>query len=340
MLGPYFPTNPRTSVRLNFPYLLSSSIRRSRSVFPSVITMTSFYPDNPQNDPPLPRGGASELMGGSGGLSLDGQSLILNHDDNTISSINTDYHSKQMRAMGMDPEITGLQESPSPRNASSRQEMDEKYNQHAYPKKPQSRSTKNPNATDDDDYYDNEEDSCLPAWITDAPFWLKMLVVTSVALLVGAMLLIGVAASIDLQNDEQANSKKAAPTPPPANLLPTQSDSFGDFTPGEAPTAPTESPVAVIQPWQPRNTSTSVSFFVAGGRFEGATLAALPEELQSLPDIDGNTVLFHLGDWNSPFETDCDELSFEDNANLFEQSSLPVYFVVGDNEFNGTSTVL
>jgi hypothetical protein len=300
--------------------------------------MTSFYPDNPQNNPPLPHGGASELMGGSGGLSLNGQSLILNDDDNTISSINTDYHSKQMRAMGMDPEITGPQESPSPRNTSSRQEMDEQY-----PKKPQSRSTKNLNATgdDDDDYYGDEEVGCLPLWITDAPFWLKMVVVTSVALLVGAMLLIGVAASIDISNTEQANSKKmAAPTSSPANLQPTQSDSFGDFTPAEGTTAPTESPVAVIRPWQPHNTSTSVSFFVAGGRFEGATLAAMPEELQSLPDIDGNTVLFHLGDWNSPFETDCDEISFEDNANLFEQSSLPVYFVVGDNEFNGTSTVL
>jgi hypothetical protein len=222
--------------------------------------------------------------------------------------------------------------------------MDEKYGQHAYPEKPQSRSTKNPNATDndDDDYYDDEEDGCLPAWIADAPYWLKMVVVTSVALLLGAMLLVGVAASIDLSNGEQANSKNlAAPTPPPANLLPTQSDSFGDFTPApSAPSAPTESPVAAIQPWQPHNTSTSVSFFVAGGRFEGATLATLPEELQSLPNIDGNTVLFHLGDWNSPFETDCDEISFEDNANLFEQSSLPVYFVVGDNDFNGTSTVL
>lgn len=285
--------------------------------------MASFYPDNPQ---------------GSGGLSLDGQSLILNHDDNTISSINTDYHSRQMRAMGMDPEITAPQESPSPQHTPSRNGRNEKYNQHAYPKKPKSQSKMKPKETANEDYYDDEEGGCLPAWIIDAPFWLKMVIVTSVALLLGAMVLIGVAASIEVQNREQAKSENvAAPTPPPANLVPTQSDEFGDFT---AEPAPTEAPVVNIQPWQPHNTSTSVSFFVAGGIFSGATLATLPEELQALPDIDGNTVLFHLGDWNSPSTTECDELSFEENAFMFQQSSLPVYFVVGDNEFNGTSPVL
>jgi hypothetical protein len=79
----------------------------------------------------------------------------------------------------------------------------------------------------------------------------------------------------------------------------------------------------------------TVSFFVTGGRFTGDSLAILPEQLTTLPNLDGNSILFHLGDWNSPFATSCVESSHEINDELYQNSALPVYFVPGDNEFNG-----
>lgn len=44
--------------------------------------------------------------------------------------------------------------------------------------------------------------------------------------------------------------------------------------------------------------------------------------------------LVHLGDWNNPVLTQCDESSFQSVAQLFDTSTVPVYFVVGDNEYN------
>eukprot|EP00980_Cylindrotheca_fusiformis_P012404 scaffold3046_cov105-Cylindrotheca_fusiformis.AAC.3 len=286
--------------------------------------MASFYPDHPLGLPPQHEGAE--------GNSLDGQSLILNHDDNTISSINTDYHSRQMRALGMDPDIPNPGDSPVKEYAPPpRPAAKAKNNQYTQPKKSKSKS-KSPSVKKlkhprNGDYYDDETSSCLPIWIIDAPFWLKMVIVTSVALLLGAMVLIGVAATLEVQNRDE---EKRAPSPasPPGYLKPTPGDGFGDLSP------PTQAPVVNIEPWEPRRTDTTVSFFVVAGRFPQETLDTLPEELQALPNIDGNTVLFHLGDWNSPSATECDEASFQDNAILFQQSSLPVYFVVGDNEFN------
>lgn len=44
--------------------------------------------------------------------------------------------------------------------------------------------------------------------------------------------------------------------------------------------------------------------------------------------------MIHLGDWNSPFATQCSEQSYQDVDALFSTSSVPVYFIPGDNEYN------
>jgi hypothetical protein len=72
-----------------------------------------------------------------------------------------------------------------------------------------------------------------------------------------------------------------------------------------------------------------------GGRFDGEDTKTLENGLKSLPITDGNTILIHLGDWNSPYSTSCVEDSFITNVDSYQKSSVPVYFVPGDNEYNG-----
>jgi hypothetical protein len=228
------------------------------------------------------------------------------------------------------------------------------------------------------DTTDSEEGGCLPLWITEAPTWLKLVIVLSTALLVGAIVLIGVGAALAVQEEQAAdnqnnnapitapfNSPVAAPITSPNDSPVMSPDNPPSGTPDNPPVAspvsrpvtaptteaddPTPAPVSASQPplapgstaaptvgATPAPTGTTVSFFVTGGRFTGNSLAALPEQLQSLPNLDGNSVMFHLGDWNSPFATSCVESSYQTNVALYNQSAIPVYFVPGDNEFNGT----
>ena len=80
-----------------------------------------------------------------------------------------------------------------------------------------------------------------------------------------------------------------------------------------------------------------INFFVMGGRFDGDERDTLVTGLESLPKFDGNTILVHLGDWNSPYTTLCSEDSYTTNVESYQRSSVPVYFVTGDNEYNGMS---
>lgn len=78
-----------------------------------------------------------------------------------------------------------------------------------------------------------------------------------------------------------------------------------------------------------------VTFFVTGGRFTNNALAQVPAQLGTMPVRGGTSFLVHLGDWNSPYATRCDEQSYQDVNDLFSNSSIPVYFLPGDNDYNG-----
>jgi hypothetical protein len=91
-----------------------------------------------------------------------------------------------------------------------------------------------------------------------------------------------------------------------------------------------------VSPVTATQAPTVVNFFVMGGRFVGENLATLTAGLQGLPNPDGDSILVHLGDWNSPYTTSCVEDSYIVHAEVYQQSNIPVYFVPGDNEFSGT----
>jgi hypothetical protein len=234
--------------------------------------------------------------------------------------------------------------------------------------------------------------NCIPQWIIEAPFWLKLIIIASIALLIGALALIVVGGQLsggglfsafrqDDKNptDDLGNmpirtkpavmiATSPAPTNAPSLVAPTEpttaslttaftlsptgypSTAFPTKYPTQSSTKyPTQSPTTKSPTGYPTKnptvaptkyptqspTSSKVNFLIIGGRFDGDDTKILEYGLKSLPNVDGDTILVHLGDWNSPYTTSCDEDSFITNVNSFKQSSVPVYFVPGDNEYNG-----
>ena len=251
-----------------------------------------------------------------------------------------------------------------------------------------------------DEKHNNEEEltksDCIPRWITAAPLWLKLIIIASIALLIGALVLIAVGAQLSsemrssspqddihsikpvgftIETDAPVDfttefvSVNATVFPDQAPITATPSSTiFPSYAPvqnilpqGEtisvsdaekepnissdhlssdspttsSPTTAAPTTIAPTQnPTQPPTLST-INFFVMGGRFDGEDTKTLADGLKSLPIMDDNTVLIHLGDWNSPYATSCNEDSFITNVDSYQKSSVPVYFVPGDNEYNG-----
>ena len=133
---------------------------------------------------------------------------------------------------------------------------------------------------------------------------------------------------------DPTNAPTSAPTTAEPTLSPTKN-------PTRSPTlSPTKNPTSspTLPPTKAPTQSPTISminFFVMGGRFDGDDRNTLASGLLSLPSFDENTILVHLGDWNSPYTTSCVESSFLDNVDIYQKSSVPVYFVPGDNEYNG-----
>ena len=316
----------------------------------------------------------SDLIGGSG-VSLDGQSLVLPDSEmegDEVSSMGTSNYGggvkTELRILGTadpyDEDIPPPVQTPSEeglgaptreqiRRQQQRQRMQHyNYERKAYPADDVDHDVGDEKAAKsfDDDGLD-DDDGCLPLWLTEAPTWLKLVIVLSTALLVGAIVLIGVGAALSVQ--EETNPATGGgnpsvpfgpPTSPPAMVdptlpsqpgepaSPTGKDDGSSSTPN-APSAggdnpPTASPTVM-------STTNTVSLFVTAGRFTGDARNKLPAQLPTLPNIDGATVMFHLGDWNSPFATSCSEVSYQENEELYSKSNVPVYFVPGDNEYNG-----
>lgn len=74
-------------------------------------------------------------------------------------------------------------------------------------------------------------------------------------------------------------------------------------------------------------------FYVTGGRPQSSALTQYSTLLSTLPD-EGNSFMVNVGDWNSPFATGCNEQSYQDVDALYSLTSVPVYFVPADNEYN------
>ena len=379
--------------------------------------------ESESDGPPQPLR-ASELIGdNSSALSLDGRSLIVPDygDEEDMSSLGTSkyggYRGDGGGTIGYigDMRIIGKTEDYESQkvereNDPALQYGDYDLQTYDYSLKSgiEGKEVTNESYDEKKDDEDDPKKSCCPLWIVEAPLWLKLVIISSTALLVGAVVLIVVGAKLSAENQfspslqDQNPASTLNPTPTIDVTLPTdvpldseaesmkvnttispeQPDDAAISSPTEIPpkaTKPTDiSPVEIaptptnsssnsivttstlapvvvteVPTYVPSNATTitaiptvvptvsptlsTVNFFVMGGRFDGEEdVSALTDGLQSLPVMDDNTVLFHLGDWNSPYATSCEEDSFITNVGIYNQSSVPVYFVPGDNEYNGT----
>lgn len=348
--------------------------------------------------------GVSSLIGASSGISLDGESVRLPGDDgfvpDDISSIHdvSSYHQganfarpkiKIMGTVGSTEE--GNNDHVTPASIALSDQM-RRIDQRAAKEKKKSRpsshsvpqgeavSTRSPPDTAKTSKLSgssgarkSESNWCTPQWVQVAPRWLKVVISFSLALLVGAVVLVTVALSTDLASKDKSNVSSRLTGPGSSSLLspsPTQAPhkiyNVWSGTPQPTRFVVTKHPVptsgtspapqtanrsqstslripannSASTPSQPDNSSTSsgylpevTTFFVIGGRFTYDD--NLPDELRSLPARGGTSFLVHLGDWNSPYATGCDEQSYKDVNALYSNSSIPVYFIPGGNEYNG-----
>jgi hypothetical protein len=354
--------------------------------------------------------GVGSLLGGDG-VSLDGESVVLPSEYDDMSSINTNTLYDQQgsnaqdafRIVGHDPDGSTLNDVAQ-------------------------------NDGDDDDDRAAAGGGCLPLWLTDAPTWLKAAIVISTALLVGSIVLVGVAAALNASDESGASSRfvgdgdnnefPSAPSLPvlpitdspsvtaslqpssvpisvptktpstsPAPTLPDEtgqpsgvptpvSTSLPTGEPSAVPSIVTESPTAdttdepTISPTEmpvtpfpslvptatvtnapidatdapivttdapvvatdaptdplvvPPITGTTTVFYLAAGRPLDDELDLFQENLDKLPTK--GDFMVHLGDWNSPFATRCNKASYASVDQLYAASSVPVFFVPGDNE--------
>jgi hypothetical protein len=371
---------------------------------------------NEERDPPH---SAEELIGyDSSALSLDGRSLNIPNDgtDEDVSSLGTSKYGGykffkenavgyigNMRIIGRAPEndiedgppVPSFRSpTPSPYHHYSKEmsaggEYDFQRTDYSVQTEDRGGTTTLMEEKEDGGKDNKKRSGYLPDWIVGAPFWLKLVIICSTALLIGAVVLIAVGANLAKDglrssSGDQHLSHPSTPvgfTPPPgaSTYAPTSTIHVGaPVAPGVSTFEPTSSQAESSPPVEmhtdnptvttgapesspsvtsfnstslsPSSTESSihgstnqvplvatVNFFAIGGRYDGEALAALTEDLQTLPNIDGNTVMFHLGDWNSPYATSCVESSFTQNVEIYQQSSVPVYFLLGDNEFNGTT---
>jgi hypothetical protein len=281
--------------------------------------------------------GLSSLIGGSG-ISLDGRSLQIPDDvsdiPDEVSSINSSIYRLDHMRVGSPVELMragGGENSQHPFQEQSQGDTFSRSNSN----KEQTQATAP--VPDREEERSLRKLSYLPIWIIRAPTWLKLAVLVSVALLVGAVVLVTVGVSLALHGDGSQQSLVAERPPAPvaetrwtvgpaAPQAPVNSPSAPPV--GSPTAAPTSAPTAPVD-------LEEIKFYLIAGRYQGDSLNSVPYHLHELPKRFGTSFLVHMGDWNSPEQTNCDEASFQEVASFYQNSSVPVYFVVGDNEYNG-----
>jgi hypothetical protein len=73
-----------------------------------------------------------------------------------------------------------------------------------------------------------------------------------------------------------------------------------------------------------------ITVYLTSGRYPYDVLESASSQMQEIPN-QGTSFLVHLGDWNDPENSSCGEDSYQGISQLFQSSTVPVYFVTGEN---------
>jgi hypothetical protein len=176
--------------------------------------------------------------------------------------------------------------------------------------------------------------SFVPLWVRQAPTWLKVVFLLSVLLLVGAMVLVVVGLVLAMSsNDEDTNALTGGGngTFPPSTqttLAPAATPTIDETLPPTAP--PSDFPSTSMPSLMDADLLTIyVTMGEIGDEFE---------QLSSIPTASGNSFMVHVGNWNTDIiEDGCEDMDYDEVKGIYSSSSVPVYFVVGDNEYGGKS---
>ena len=313
-------------------------------------------------DSPSPtksRTGLDSLVGASiaGAISLDGESLLLPDHVHDFSDEVSSMHSGSIRIVQQDP--SNDQSKGTKHTANNSKDL----------------STNSPRSSEEYSHPDGPSSSCVPIWVRRAPLWLKLVLLFSVVLLLGAIVLVGVGAALALQEGDDPPASWAtnrgdvgddlpktgsfapaatptsspvspaiamatmmptlrttvAPTPSPVAPTPSPVTRTPTLSPSSMPSA-TESETPSLAPTEPFDPDKLV-FYAMAGRANNELVTQ--QELARLPRRGGTSFLMHLGGWNA--DDMCPEQAYQDTAAWYSPTSIPVYFLMGENEYNGAS---
>lgn len=319
--------------------------------------------------------GTSSLIGGdegpfSSGISLDGESLVLppsnigHQPEMDVESIDSqslyagnnyfppDINRSNLRILSPVPA------TPSTNANASKADATTAGSKQVAPPPPIKTSQETPSGS--------PCFCCLPVWLRLSPCWIKLILLFSTLLVVGAAVMVGLGLTIGLDSflpmdsfssSSQQEQQRQPPIPelfltssPSAAASPVRSPvdeisakpstvpTIGPtFAPSLPPTeiapslSPTEIPTTIPSavPSPAIDESLSVIYVAAGPVTD-------PEELALLPRYRGRGMFFHLGDWNDSGR--CNENVFMDQADVFAQCSVPVFLLMGDKEFSSKLT--
>ena len=309
--------------------------------------------------------GVGSLLGHDVTSLLDGESVILPSDDD-MSSINTNFNYNSAGNENDNDDIRAVDHEHDDDSTTNGPWMLGAALPNVETKAANDNYSDNNNNNNNNDNNNSRGRPCLPLWLTNSPTWLKTAIAIATALLIGAIVLVAVAAILNNNDNAGATSRSAvsptmpspeptlkpvmASSPAPSSAYPSSAPTKGSTSKkptiaedSEAPVASPASPVADTLKSSPPplaatlessppslGSSTKTVFYVTGGRAQGADLTDFETNLGKLP-LDASFMV-NLGDWNSPSATQCDEASFQTVDALFASSTVPVYFIPGDNE--------
>lgn len=127
--------------------------------------------------------------------------------------------------------------------------------------------------------------------------------------------------------DDRQKNKESRTSTPVASPLQT-------FTPTPSPLQ-TFAPALVSQEEAPEAETQETTVYITSGFLPDDLKLQAETLLPKLPGEVDDTFLVHLGDWNDIASVqNCNATIFQNTAEFFATSSVPVYWTVGDNEFN------